>query len=179
MRLAHLRLEPAALPGLHPSRGARILLDGVEIGVVGQIDQAVCDAMSLQGSVVYVEVNADALVDADRRDETYIPVSRFPANRIDLAFVLDDATPAADLLWTLRNAADGYAESIEIFDEFRSDALGAGKRSVAYALVLRAADRTLDDAEMAKLRDACIAAVHAEHGAALRVVRALREGEDA
>ena len=75
---------------------------------------------------------------------------------------------ARDLIWTLRTAADGYAESVEIFDEFRSDALGAGKRSVAYAMVFRAPDRTLDDTEMAKLREACIQAVHAEHGATIR-----------
>jgi phenylalanyl-tRNA synthetase beta chain len=168
LRLAHVRLVPEALPGLHPSRGARVIVDGADLGVVGEIDAGVCAALNLQGPVVYAEVDAGALYDADRLDEAYVPVSRFPANRIDLAFVIDDATPARDLIWTLRNAADGYAESVEVFDEFRSESLGVGQRSVAYAIVFRAPDRTLDDAEMAKLRDACIAAVQTEHGSSLR-----------
>ena len=168
LRLAHVRLVPAALPGLHPSRSARVVVDGVDLGVVGEVDQSVCAALDLQGPVVYLEVNATRLYDADQLDVAYVPVSRFPANRVDLAFVIDDDTSARDLIWTLRTAADGYAESIDIFDEFRSDALGAGKRSVAYAIVFRAPDRTLDDSEMAKLRDACIEAVRAEHGATIR-----------
>jgi phenylalanyl-tRNA synthetase beta chain len=168
LRLEDVRLEPTHVPGLHPSRAAAIVIDGQVAGVVGEVDAAVCAALELRAPVVFAELDTAVLYAADQRDETYVPVSRFPANRIDLAFVIDDATAAGDLVRTLASAADGYAENVAVFDEFRSDGLGAGKRSVAYAITLRAPDRTLDDAEMAKLRDACIQAAHAEHGATIR-----------
>lgn len=168
LRIDDVRLVAATIPGLHPTRAAEVWISGVRAGVIGQVDADACVALECTAPVVCLELDTAMLFDADRRDESYVAVSRFPANRIDLAFVVDDAVAAGDVVVTLRTAAGGLAESVAIFDEFRSETLGANKRSVAYALVLRAPDRTLDDAEMAEVRAACIAAVHAEHGAALR-----------
>ncbi|MFZ4516322.1 MAG: phenylalanine--tRNA ligase subunit beta [Acidimicrobiia bacterium] len=168
LRISDLRIVAASVPGLHPTRAAEVWINGVRAGVVGEIDGTVCAAFECTDPVVYAELDTAVLYGADPRDETYTPVSRFPANRIDLAFVLDDTVSAADVVTTLTSAAAGLAESVVIFDEFRAEQLGPNKRSVAYALTLRAPDRTLDDAEMAEVRAACIAAVHAEHGAVLR-----------
>ena len=66
------------------------------------------------------------------------------------------------------HAGGDTIESIHVFDEFRRDELGAGRRSVAFNLRFRAADRTLTDAELAQLRQRCIDAVVAAHGAELR-----------
>ena len=109
-------------------------------------------AFSLTGPVVGFELDLDALLGAPRRDRAFVAPSAFPASSIDLAFVLDDRVSAATVAATLQDAADGMLESVHAFDEFRSDALGDGKRSVAFALSYRAAERTLTDAEVAELR---------------------------
>ena len=95
-------------------------------------------------------------------------MSRFPASSIDLAFVVDAAVPAAAIERTLRAAGGDVLESVRCFDEFTSDDLPAGTRSLAFTLRYRAPDRTLTDAEVGSRRDAAIAAVASAHGATLR-----------
>jgi phenylalanyl-tRNA synthetase beta chain len=87
---------------------------------------------------------------------------------VDLAFVVDAAVPAAAIEATIRAATGDVLERVRCFDEFTSDALGAGRRSLAFALRFRAADRTLTDADVAALRSRAIDAVVAAHGAELR-----------
>jgi phenylalanyl-tRNA synthetase beta chain len=82
--------------------------------------------------------------------------------------VLDDAVPAAAVVATLRTAAGDLLEDVRIFDVFRSEALGEGRRSVAFALRFRSAERTLTDTEVGEARTACIDAVTEAHAAELR-----------
>jgi phenylalanyl-tRNA synthetase beta chain len=95
-------------------------------------------------------------------------VSRFPASTVDLAFVTDDTVPAADVEATLERAGGALIEHVGLFDVFRSDALGAGKVSLAFALRFRALDRTLTDDEVRALRRQAIDAVVENHSAELR-----------
>ena len=94
--------------------------------------------------------------------------SRFPASTIDLAFEVPDAVAATAVERTLRDAGRDLLEDVRVFDEFRSDALGSGRRSLAFTLRFRAPDRTLTDAAVADLRQRAIDAVRAAHGAELR-----------
>jgi phenylalanyl-tRNA synthetase beta chain len=87
---------------------------------------------------------------------------------MDLAFVLDEAVPAAAVVATLRDAGGELLEEVGVFDEFRADALGTGRRSLTFGLRLRAADRTLTDADLAPVRQRCIDAVAREHRGELR-----------
>ena len=96
------------------------------------------------------------------------PPSRFPPSSIDLAFSAPDTVPADAIARTLRDAIGDLLEDVRPFDVFQSDALGAGRRSIAFALRFRAPDRTLTDAEIADLRQRAIDAVIAAHAAELR-----------
>ncbi len=95
-------------------------------------------------------------------------MSRFPSNDIDLAFVVDEAVPAGAVEATIRASAGDLLASVKLFDVFRGSSLGDGKRSLAYALRLQAADRTLKDGEVAEVRQQVIEAVESSHGASLR-----------
>jgi phenylalanyl-tRNA synthetase beta chain len=94
--------------------------------------------------------------------------SPFPPSAIDLAFVLGDVVPAGAVAATLRATGGALVEAVRVFDEFRRDELGPGRRSVAFNIRFRAADRTLTDSEVAALRQRCIDAVRDAHGAELR-----------
>ena len=115
-----------------------------------------------------MELELDRLLDARRTPARLRRVSRFPASGIDLAFVVEESVPAARVADTLRSAAGELLEDISLFDVFRSDALGRGRKSLAFALRFRAPDRTLTDAEVAEVRARAIDAVVAAHGAELR-----------
>ena len=130
-------------------------------GAVGEVAPTRCSTRS--GStrpVVAAELVLDTLLAAPRRDRTFRAPSRFPASTIDLAFVVADAVAAADVVAARcapRSAT--LLEDVRPFDVFRSDALGAGRRSLAFALRFRAPDRTLTDAEVGELRQRAIDAV--------------------
>ncbi len=168
LRLADWRLVAAAAAGFHPVRTAAVVVDGTEVGHVGEIDAPVIDALDLTAPVVACEIDVDALLASRRKPLASRPVSRYPASAIDLAFVVPDDVPAGELLRVMREAGGELLESVRCFDVFRSGALGAGRVSLAFALVFRAPDRTLTDAEVGTLRSRVIAAVQAATGAELR-----------
>ena len=103
-----------------------------------------------------------------RRPELAQPISRFPSSDIDLAFAVDEDMSAVTVERILRRAGGEELESIELFDVFRGDVVGGGRRSLAYRLRFCSLDHTLNDAELAELRNRCIAAVEDGGKAALR-----------
>ncbi len=163
--LASLEMVSADVEGFAPGRAASLVLDGEVIGGAGEIAG---DALDTDVPVVALELDLDALLAGSRRDRTFRPLSRFPASNIDLAFVLDEGIAAAAVIATLRDAGGELVEDITVFDEFRSDALGAGRRSLAFAIRFRSPERTLTDDEVGTLRQAAIDAVVVAHKAELR-----------
>jgi phenylalanyl-tRNA synthetase beta chain len=169
LHLTDVRLEPgSALATLHPARSAIAFVDGAEVGSLGDVSPEVLARFGLNGPVVAMELELDRLLAGSRRPGTLQPVSRFPVSTIDLAFVVDEPVPAGDVAATLRGAAGALLESLRLFDVFRSDALGSGRKSLTFALRFRAPDRTLTDTEVAEVRARAIDAVVRAHGAELR-----------
>jgi phenylalanyl-tRNA synthetase beta chain len=170
LRLEGVRLEAASVPGLHPTRSARLLAasSGQVLGALGEVDPAAVAAYGLSGRVAVVTLEMEALLAAPRRPAQARPISRFPASDIDLAFVVDDGVSAADLADTLGAAGGELVESVGLFDVYRDAALGAGRRSLAYHVRLRSLDHTLTDADVAAIRDQMIDAAARAHGTQLR-----------
>jgi phenylalanyl-tRNA synthetase beta chain len=169
LRLQGVSLTAAPLPGWHPTRAARIHgAGGVALGGVGEVDPDVVTAYGLSGRIGFLTVSLDALAAEPRRPLQARVVSRYPASDIDLAFVVDEAVPAAAVADTLRAAAGDLGEGVWLFDVYRGPQAGPGRKSLAYRLRLRAADKTLGEAELAAARQAAIDAAVAEHGAELR-----------
>ncbi len=167
LRLADVSLEAASRAGLHPTRSATVLAGGRPVGAVGEVDPGVLAAHGIDGRVGWFEVDLRALLTSARRAAVYRPVSRFPSADIDLAFVVDEAVPAAVVERTLVQAAGELLERIELFDVFRSLQLD-GTRSLAWRLRFSALDHTLTEEELTALRLRCIDAVTAGHPARLR-----------
>ena len=95
------------------------------------------------------------------------PLPKFPAVTRDLALVVDESVGAGTMLETIRKAAKNL-EDARVFDVYRGDKLGAGRKSVAYALTFRAADRTLTDQEIASAMEKILRSVSETYGAELR-----------
>jgi phenylalanyl-tRNA synthetase beta chain len=168
LQLAAVETRAGDHPSYAPGRSASVLVDGAAVGAVGELHPDVLRAFGIGGPAVALEVEIGPLLDGARRDLTFVPPSTFPAATMDLAFVLDDDVPAAAVLATIRRAGRDLVEHASVFDEFRSDALGAGRRSLAISVRYRAPDRTLTDTELNQLRSAGIDAVVREHRAVLR-----------
>jgi phenylalanyl-tRNA synthetase beta chain len=169
LRLAGARLEAASLPGLHPGRSGRLVGGaGDHLGAVGEVDPGVVAAYGLSGRVGYLTVSLDALAAEARVPKLARDVSRYPASDLDLAFAVAEEVPALDVQGTLRRAGRDLLESVYLFDVFRGDRVGVGRRSLAFRLRYRAMDRTLGEGELVQLRQEAIEAVTTAHGGELR-----------
>jgi phenylalanyl-tRNA synthetase beta chain len=157
----------AQLEPWHPGRCAAIVLDGVTIGHAGELHPRVLKAYGLPPRVVAAEVDLDALIAAAPEVGPRPEFSSFPVAKEDLALVVDESVPAGDLEKVLA-AASPLIESVRLFDVYTGDQVPAGKKSLAFALRLRAADHTLTDDEIRTVREAAVAAAAQATGATLR-----------
>jgi phenylalanyl-tRNA synthetase beta chain len=161
-------LENAELPGLHPTRGARLVLGDVEVGRVGEVDPGALAAHDVAERVAYLEVDLDTLLALPHGEKTFRPFSLYPSSDIDLAFAVPDDVPAGTVEDAIRSSAGDLLWSVALFDVYRGAGVAEGSRSLAYRLRLQAPDRTLTDADVAQVRQQVIDAVQATLPATLR-----------
>ncbi len=161
-------VENAEVPGLHPTRGARLLLGERAIGCVGEIDPGVLEAHDIGERVAYLEVDLTTLLAQPHGDQPYRPFSLYPSSDIDLAFEVDESIPASAVHDAIRASGGELLWSVRLFDVFRGASVADGRRSLAFTLRFQAADRTLTEADVAQARTAIIDAVQADLGATLR-----------
>ena len=166
--LAGLTVANAEVPGLHPTRAAQINFRGRAIGAAGEVDPGVLERFEVSGRVAWFELGLAPVLDAMTNVVQAKAISLYPSSDIDLAFVTPDAVPATDVARTIKKAGEGLIQYVRIFDVFRSEQLGEGRRSLAYQVRLQAPDRTLTDDEVADVRRRCIAQVEKTHKATLR-----------
>ena len=153
----------------HPGRCAELVVAGAVVGYAGELHPAVLPGLDLPPRTVAFELDLDALFAAVPVDALQVrPVSTYPQAKEDIALVMDAAIPNGHALDVVRGAAGVLAEEVRLFDEYTSAALGAGLKSLAFALRLRAADHTLTAAEIAGVREAVIARATSALGARLR-----------
>jgi phenylalanyl-tRNA synthetase beta chain len=161
-----LEVRAAQTPPWHPGRCAQLQVEGRPVGHAGELHPAVVTALDLPPRTCAMELDIDALPLPDRRPAPVI--SPYPPVLQDIAVVVDAAVPVAELTATLRRGAGELLEDVRLFDVYTGEQIGAGKRSLAFALRFRAPDRTLTVAEATAARDAAVAAAIQAHGAALR-----------
>ncbi|MGN6610784.1 MAG: phenylalanine--tRNA ligase subunit beta [Angustibacter sp.] len=153
----------------HPGRCARLALaDGTLVGHAGELAPAVVAALDLPERTCAAEVDLDVLLAAVPELVPAVPVPTHPVALRDVALVVDADVAAADVERALRDGGGALLEQVRLFDEYRGEQVGEGKRSLAYRLVLRAPDRTLTGDEATAARDAAVAAAAERTGAILR-----------
>jgi phenylalanyl-tRNA synthetase beta chain len=161
-----LRVRAAAYPPWHPGRCAELWVADRVVGYAGELHPAVCEALELPARTCAMELDLDAVplppvAPAPR-------VSTYPPALIDVALLVDEAVPAAEVGAALVDGAGQLLESARLFDVYTGEQLGAGRKSLAYKLVFRADDRTLTVAEAVAARDAAVAEAAGRLGAELR-----------
>jgi len=159
------RLDQATVPrGLHPTRSATLSVGRDVVGAVGEIHPDVLDAFDVTERVAILEVNLSILLAVEPKVPQWKATSRFPSSDIDLAFTVPNDVTAEKVEKSLRQSAGSLLVALDLFDVYRT---GDDERSLAYRLRLQSSDRTLTDADVAMVRDKCIAAA-AKLGAVLR-----------
>ena len=145
-----------------------MIADGRKIGYCGRVKPEVCQSFGIEQGVFAFEIDLDALAEATSFDKQYRQVSRFPFSLRDLAFVLDEQVPAAEVVTTIRNNAGNLLQEIDVFDIFRGDSLPSGKKSVAIRMRFQSLDRTLGEKEVDSIFRKIIKVVEKQFDASLR-----------
>ncbi|MFF7393018.1 phenylalanine--tRNA ligase subunit beta [Streptomyces scabiei] len=157
----------------HPGRCAEfvVVADGTErvVGHAGELHPRVLKALGLPARTAAMEIDLDALEQVGDSTPQAPSISTFPVATQDVALVVDAFVPHADVEAALREGAGELLEGIRLFDVYENaEQLGDGRKSLAYALRFRAADRTLTVDEASAARDAAVALAGERTGAVLR-----------
>ena len=171
--LATLGIQPQAVPGgdgyYHPGRKALLQEAGEVLGQLGEVHPDVAQAFGIEGKRVYLaELSMAALMQHKKPVPPVAALPKFPAVSRDLALVMDEQVCVGPLMEAIRQAAGKELESVSLFDIYRGAQLGPGRKSAAFALTFRAADRTLTEAEIGKAMDKVLRAAQQQFDAKLR-----------
>ncbi len=151
----------------HPGRCARLSAGGVVVGHAGELHPDVVSAYGLPARSVVAEIDLSVVLGAASPVVPAPEVSTFPVAKEDVALVVDDAISAESLRRALTDGGGDLLESVRLFDVYSGPQVPEGKKSLAFALRMRATDRTLTDEDIAAVRGAALAAA-AQLGAELR-----------
>jgi phenylalanyl-tRNA synthetase beta chain len=163
---AKVDVRAADMAPWHPGRGAGIYADGLLVGFAGEIHPRVLKAVDLPPRTSAFEIDLDLLGNSRARVAPLF--STQPPAIQDVALIVANSIPAADLISALKRGGGSELESVELFDRYEGEPIPAGSISLAFTLTFRAADRTLTGEEVAVLRASAVNEARESCGATLR-----------
>jgi phenylalanyl-tRNA synthetase beta chain len=159
-----------AQPFLHPGRSATVVAgpDDEVVGWIGELHPLVARAWELEGVVAAFEVDLDAVVAHAVAVPRYVDLTSFPPVRQDLAVIVGEDVAAETVVRAVRGAGGKLLQGVRVFDVYRGEQVGEGRKSLALALTFQAPDRTLSDEDVAPVRDKVVKALAQKVGGELR-----------
>lgn len=169
LRIKKVRYDAtSANPSYHPGRCAKVSVDGVDLGYIGQIHPLVAKNYGMDSEVYCAEINFTLLADHRLPDATYVPLPKYPAVTRDIAIVCDEAVTVSQAEDIISQAAGKLLRNVHLFDIYRGPGVPEGKKSMAFSLELRADDRTLTDTDSEQVLQKALTALKDQLNAVLR-----------
>ena len=156
-------------PSYHPGRCAKVTTEGgVELGIFGQIHPLVAAEYGFNQPVYCAEIDFEALWAETNTVIDYKPLPKFPASTRDFSFVCPEEVEVGSIEAVMKKAGGKLVENVALFDIYRGENIGAGNKSVAFRVTLRAADKTLTVEEADKISKKILKDVEFKLGLKLR-----------
>ena len=171
---AGLRMKKASYhavkdnPSYHPGRCAAVSIDGVVVGIMGQVHPLVAMNYGIDTDVYCAEINFTKLLSYRLPDATYTPLPKYPAVTRDLALICDESVTVSQAEDVITAAAGKLLRDVRLFDIYRGVGVPEGKKSMAFSLELRADDRTLTDTDSEGVMSKVLASLKEKLNATLR-----------
>ncbi|MBU9821714.1 phenylalanine--tRNA ligase subunit beta [Rahnella sp. BCC 1045] len=165
-KMNDVQFKVEANPALHPGQSAAIYLHGERIGFIGVVHPELERKLDLNGRTVVFELLWNKVADRVLPDAKEI--SRFPANRRDIAVVVAENVPADDILAECKKVGANQVVGVNLFDVYRGKGVAEGYKSLAISLVLQDTARTLEEEEIAATVAKCVEALKQRFQASLR-----------
>ncbi len=155
-------------PSYHPGRCAMVSIDGVDVGILGQVHPLVAKNYGIDVDVYCAELNFTKLLTRRLPDATYTPLPKYPSVSRDLALVCAEDVTVAQVENVITAAAGKLLRNVKLFDIYRGTGVPDGKKSMAFSLELRADDRTLTDSDSESVVNKVLTALRDKLSAELR-----------
>jgi len=169
LRIADVVWTPVADdPIYHPGRCAEISVGGQTLGRLGQVHPLTAKNFGLEDAVFAAEFDLEAMFAAMGPEQTYVPLPKYPAVTRDIAVVADEGVTVAELQAVIEKAGGKRLAESRLFDIYTGNPIPAGKKSVAFALQIRAEDKTLTDEDADAVTAKILAALEEKLGAVIR-----------
>ena len=152
---ARYSFVPAEHPSLQPGQTASIELDGVAVGWIGALHPNLSKPLGLKQAVYLLEISLKAVRQVEV--PAFKPLSKFPEMRRDLALVVTDATPVADVMSLIREKAGDYLTKLNLFDIYQGKGIDPDRKSLALGLTWQHPSRTLNEEEVNEAVDNVLA----------------------
>ena len=163
-----VKLERSKEPYLHPGISADIFVAGQKVGHFGKLHPSVIRSYELPANSYYGEICTSLLISLPEKKIELKQVSKFPNVARDLAVVVDEEVEAGAMVDAIKSACGNLYFDCSLFDVYRSDALGKGKKSLAFNIILSDLNKTLTDEEIARVMNKVLKALSYRFGAVLR-----------
>lgn len=155
-------------PYLHPGQSAEVIVEGAQIGYLGQVHPETLKRYDLRKKVYLMELNLTALAELCHTDISFEPLPKFPAIERDLALVLPNKIEARQVIAKIKEISGELAERVELFDVYQGEQLGPDQRSLAFSITYRSKEKTLNDSEVNEIQAKLLKNLNAEFGATVR-----------
>ncbi|WP_039044725.1 phenylalanine--tRNA ligase subunit beta [Plesiomonas shigelloides] len=165
-RLDDVKFEACSNPALHPGQSAALVLDGEQIGFIGALHPELERKLDLNGRTMLFEVQWDKI--SQRTITSAQSISRFPANRRDIAIVVDESVSAQNIIDECRKVGGNQLVGVNLFDVYRGKGVNDGCKSLAISLTLQDTSRTLEEEEIANAVSGIVEALKVRFQASLR-----------
>jgi phenylalanyl-tRNA synthetase beta chain len=144
-----MRFKKGAKSALHPGRSAMIYMEERAVGYIGELHPQLCQEHDLPSAPIVFEIDLDPILASTVAQ--FGEVSKLPSVRRDIAVVVDDKISAQQLIDTLYSAAPKAVIAIDLFDQYRGENLGKGKKSLAFRVVMNDTEKTLTEEDIEKI----------------------------
>jgi phenylalanyl-tRNA synthetase beta chain len=173
LHIANVSYRPAEHRAFYPGRTAEVMVNGTPVGLMGQLHPhlaAAYDIMVADADQPLLAADLDLSVLAEYVPEGHVvrSIPRFPPVQQDIAVVVDESVTTAEVVALITQTGQPLLREARLFDVFRGDQLGAGKKSLAYSLTFQSEDKTLTDKVVARQQQKIVQRLERELGAQLR-----------
>lgn len=169
LHLEAVSYRPTEHPSMHPGKTAQIFVDQTPVGILGELHPRVKQNYDFLTPAVYVaEIDLEALLPLIPLRFESQPVSVFPPVLEDIAIIVEETVPADRVEALIRQTGGKLLADVRLFDVYRGDRIGAGKKSLAYSMTYQAQDHTIESGESTALRNKIVRRLERELGAVLR-----------
>ena len=173
LHLPEVRYEPWEHPSFHPGKCARIFSGGKQVGVFGELHPQVRERYDWPvtykaNQLLAADLDVDSVLSLMPTLYETVPVQEFPPVLEDLALVVDESLPAERVAEFIRQSGGKVLREVRLFDVYRGEKIGAGRKSLAYSITYQASDKTLSDKDVAGIRTHILRRLEQELGAKLR-----------